>query len=52
MTSKKNTLYTTMKTDTKKTCKKKYTTDYEFWLKHKDEYIYINKLNKENDTIT
>ena len=31
-----------MKNKTKKK-KIKYTTDYDFWLKHKDEYIYINK---------
>ena len=34
-----------MKTQSKnnKTKTIKYTTDYEFWLKHKDEYIYIKK---------
>lgn len=52
-----------MKTETKKSNRKtKYTTDYEFWLKHKDEYfsqsekissideyIYIKKSNNKND---
>lgn len=40
-----------MKTKSKKSNKKKYTTDYDFWLKHKDEYIYINKSYKENDKL-
>ncbi len=43
-----------MKTETKKSNRKtKYTTDYDFWLKHKDEYIYVetnkNKSYTEND---
>ena len=52
MTTRENTHFITMKRQSNKT-KIKYTTDYEFWLEHKDEYIYIetnkNKSNNKND---